>query len=83
LHKSVKQPEGLADLVAQAVSTSDEATQVKLNKQISHMIYDDVMVICLESNAMGFILSPDVKDGDWLKGSDFQYFDPASVWLSK
>jgi peptide/nickel transport system substrate-binding protein len=83
MHKSVKQPEGLADVITQAISTPDVNTQIELNKKITRMVYDDVMVVCMESNGMGFLLDPKVKDGDWLKGADFQYFDPASVWLSK
>jgi len=83
MHKSLKVPDGLAELLDKALTSADLEEQKMLNKQISKLIYDDVMVICMDSNAMGFILSPEVKDGDWLKGSDFQYFDTASVWLSK
>jgi ABC-type transport system substrate-binding protein len=79
---SLKMPEGSAELMDEALTTTDYDTQVALNRELSKMISDDCTVMCICADALGFIVNPKVKGGHWLEYSDFQGWSPADIWLA-
>ena len=81
--KSAIQPEGIGDLLDAAMTTADPNTQRDLNYKILKALSDVEAVIPIYSNALGYVVSPKVHNGDWLVGSDWQAWRPDKVWIEK
>jgi peptide/nickel transport system substrate-binding protein len=76
-------PDGIKDLIDQALVATDPVKQADLNKQIVKKFVDDATITCVLSNAIGYVVAPNVHDGHFLEGDAWQYWNPATIWLSK
>ncbi len=83
-NKVVKVPDEWKGLIDKALATPDPAEQVKLNQQITQLIYDNKMAVVYMTGGLGTIVSPKVHDADWSFGADgFLSWRPAKTWVSK
>ncbi len=81
--KDLLMPEGIKDILDKAIAEPDAAKQAELNKQLVKAMYDNSSISCVLSNAIGYVVAANVRDGHWLEGDAWQYWNPATIWLDK
>jgi ABC-type transport system substrate-binding protein len=83
-YKSMAVPDGAKDLIDKCLATSDPAEQIKLNKQLTRMIYDNKQLIVYMTGGLGCVVDPKVQGADWLFGADMYYsFRSADTYITK
>ena len=79
----LKMPDGVKELIDAALLATDPEEQAKYNRQLVKLIVDDVTVIGILSNAIGYVVADNVRDGHFLEGDAWQYWNPATIWLDE
>jgi peptide/nickel transport system substrate-binding protein len=80
---SVKVPQAILDMIAPALTETDDAKAKDMSNEMIKLFYEDVTLVPLYSNAMGFIVAPYVKDTGIYNYVDFGPWDPEKTWLDK
>ncbi len=81
---SVKIPDDILQLCNDAMVETDDAKFMEMSTQLSQWIYDNAFFVPTVGVAMGYILSPDIKDHDLLlKYVDFTVWSPENCWLDR
>jgi peptide/nickel transport system substrate-binding protein len=81
---SVKIPDDILAKCDEAMQETDDAKFQELSNEISQWIYDTAFFVPTVGVAMGYIISPDVKDSDLLvKYVDFTVWSPENTWLDR
>ena len=83
LHVSVKYPDGFKEMVDDALAATDPETQKQLNFKLINALYDEQTFVFYVSNCRGYVVAPYVHDGRYFEAAQYQYWNPADIWLSK
>lgn len=83
-HVSVAEPKGMGDLINESLAATTSEEIERINKELSNLIYNDMMVISLTTGGRGAIVSPKVQGHDLYFGYDrMNSFRAADVFLVK
>ncbi len=83
-HVSVAEPEGMGDLINASLAATTPEEIEKINRQLSNLIYDNMMVISLTTGGRGAIVSPKIQGHDLYFGYDrMNSFRAADTFLVK
>jgi peptide/nickel transport system substrate-binding protein len=80
---STKIPDSILAKIEPALDEQDPAKAKKLNDELIQMVFDDATFTPVYSNAMGYVLRPQVKGMGIFEYIDFMTWTPADTWLEK
>jgi peptide/nickel transport system substrate-binding protein len=83
MHVSVKFPDEIVAKIDPALAEADPVKAKQLSDELIQMVWEDASIVPLYSNAMGYVLTPQVHDTGIFEGPDFMFWRPADTWISK
>jgi peptide/nickel transport system substrate-binding protein len=83
INVSLKVPDSSKQIIDEALSATDDATQRQLNLKLNKAIYDDATVVCFLSDARGVVVADNVRGYSYHLGAAWDYWSPCDTWLDK
>jgi peptide/nickel transport system substrate-binding protein len=80
---SVKLPDEVIAKIEPALTEPDTVKAKQLSDELIRLIWEDCSYVPINSNAMGYILAPYVKDSRIFTYFDWTIWDPENTWLDK
>ncbi|MBI4296666.1 MAG: hypothetical protein HY667_06080 [Chloroflexi bacterium] len=82
-NKSLLRPSGFQDLLQQAITARDLATQKARSQELVKMMANEAMVIPLYSSSESVVFQKNVHNIQWYLRWGEAVWGPADTWLSK
>ena len=80
---SVKIPDEVIEKIEPALAEPDPVIAKELSDELIRLMWEDCQLVPTNSNAMGYVLAPYVKDSRFFEYFDWTMWDPENTWLDK
>ena len=80
---SVKLPDAILAKIDPAMRESDPVAAKALSDELIQMVFDDCSFIPIYSNALGYVVAPQIHDTGFESYADWSVWDPADTWISE